>query len=48
VDKKQKQEQKQKTKTTAGPSTAFGAKYAPNFAQDDRFLGCAIFYRPDL
>jgi hypothetical protein len=25
-------------KGTAGPSTHFGAKNAPNFAQDDRFV----------
>jgi hypothetical protein len=27
-----------KEKTTAGPSTPFGAKSAPNFAQDDSLL----------
>jgi hypothetical protein len=30
-------------KTAAGPSTAFGAKGAPNFAQDDSFVVMQLF-----
>jgi hypothetical protein len=29
-------------KETADPSTAFGAKYAPNFAQDDNVVIYAV------
>ena len=30
---------------SAGPSTAFGANNAPNSAQDDRFVCCAVNFR---
>ena len=29
-------------RTNAGPSTSLGVKYAPDFAQDDCFLGNAV------
>ena len=34
-----------KAKAAAGPSTTFGAKSAPNSAQDDRSVGGAILFR---
>jgi hypothetical protein len=35
---RQTTEAKAEAKATAGPSTPFGAKNAPNYAQDDRFV----------
>jgi hypothetical protein len=45
TSKKTKARTNAKTKATAGPSTPFGAKNAPNSAQDDRFVEMRSFVR---
>ena len=41
---RQTTEAKAEAKATAGPSTPFGAKNAPNYAQDDRFVVVLSFH----